>query len=321
MLLTRQVKLELVRHEQEASCCERAELAALLLLRGYLTIRGGDYFLSIEVEHIALARHLFSLLKAAGAGSAAILRKQERRLKKKRYLVQVGGENKIGSLLGGPVSGNSLAPDHPVRMLRRVPPLRCCRRSFLRGAFLAGGSLSAPAGSGYHLEINCGSREAALILRSCLETFNIPSSIRQRRGCHCLYQKSSEAIADFLRVIGADSALLQLESARVIRSMRNQVNRLVNCETANLEKVVASAQLQLAVIDRVERHTGLHNLSPSLRLAAEMRRRYPEASLRELGRMFEPPLSKSAVNHRFRQLAAIDEGKEPTNSDLPKEEQ
>ncbi len=318
MLFTRQVKLELVRHEQRASCCNHAELTALLLLCGFLTIRGSDYILSIEVEHIALARHLFSLLKAAGAGSAAVLKKQERRLKKKCYLVQVSGKDRIESLLRerGPINGP--VPDHPIRAPRRIPPLRCCRRAFLRGAFLAGGSLSAPAGSGYHLEISCGSREAALILRSCLETFNIRSSVRRRRSCYCLYQKSSEAIADFLRVIGADSALLQLESARVIRSMRNQVNRLVNCETANLDKVVASAQLQLAVIDRVEQHTGLQNLPPSLRLAAEMRRRNPEASLRELGRMFEPPLSKSAVNHRFRQLAAIDKSIDQTNNVFPR---
>ena len=298
--------MELVRHEQRASCCDHAELTALLLLRGYLTISGSDYILSIEVEHIALARRLFSLLKAAGAGSAAVLKKQEHRLKKKRYLVQVSGKNRIESLLRKIGPADSPAPDHPLGMPRRVPSLRCCRRSFLRGAFLAGGSLSAPAGSGYHLEVNCGSREAALILQRCLETFNILSSVRRRRDCYCLYQKNSEAIADFLRVTGADSALLQLESARVIRSMRSQVNRLVNCETANLEKVVASAQLQLGMIDRVERHTGLQNLAPSLRMVAEMRRRYPEASLRELGRMFDPPLSKSAVNHRFRQLAAMD---------------
>lgn len=298
--------MELVRHEQRASCCDHAELTALLLLRGYLTISGSDYILSIEVEYIALARHLFSLLKEAGAGSAAVLKKQERRLKKKRYLVQVSGKNRIESLMRKIGPADSPAPDHPLSMSRRVPSLRCCRRSFLRGAFLAGGSLSAPAGSGYHLEMNCGSREAALTLQRCLETFGILSSVRRRQGCYCLYQKNSEAIADLLRVIGADSALLQLESARVIRSMRSQVNRLVNCETANLEKVVASAQLQLGVIDRVERHTGLQNLTPSLRMTAEMRRRYPEASLRELGRMFDPPLSKSAVNHRFRQLAAID---------------
>lgn len=308
MSFTRHVKLELVRHGQRAaSCCSQAELAALLLLCGYLTIRRGDYILSVEVEHIALARHLFSLFKAAGAGSAVVLRKLEHRLKRKRYLVQVSGKNKIILLFGESTTDNNPVRDHLIRLSPRVPAQRCCRRAFLKGAFLAGGSLSVPAGSGYHLEINCGTPEAAALLRDCMGEFNIQASLRRRRKLFIIYLKNSEAIADFLRVIGADSALLQLESARVIRSMRSQVNRLVNCETANLEKIVASSQQQLAMIDRVEQHMGLENLSTDLRAAAEMRRHYPEASLRELGRMFDPPLSKSAVNYRFRKLAALDQ--------------
>lgn len=307
MSFTRQVKLELVRHEQGTSCCAGAELAALLLLRGYLTIRSGDYILRIEVEHIALARRLFSLLKATGAGSAVIIKKQERRLKRKLYIVQVTGRQRVASLLPGLGFNSGLEPEQP------VPLLRCCRRAFIRGAFLAAGSLSAPAGSGYHLEINCPSRKAADILRDCLAGFGISAPVRQRRGFFMIYLKGSEAIADFLRIIEADSALLHLESARVIRSMRSHVNRQVNCETANLGKIVASAQKQLVLIDRVERRIGLENLTPALRAAAEMRRRHPEASLRELGRMFDPPLSKSAVNHRFRQLAALDEAEVQIN--------
>lgn len=317
---TRQVKQELVRREQDAPCCRHAELTALLLLRGYLTIRRSEYILSIEVGHIGQARYIFSLFKAAGAGSAAVLQKQERRLKRKHYLVQVAGRGKIMLLLQKLGLNNGFLPGQLIRVPPRVPPLRCCRRSFLKGAFLAGGSLSASAGSGYHLEISCGSPEAALVLHSCLDKFNIHSSIRQRRGCYYLYQKNSEEIADLLRVIGADSALLRLESARVIRSMRSQVNRLVNCETANLEKIVASGQQQLALIDRVDQHIGLTGLTPALRAAAEMRRRYPEASLRELGRMFDPPLSKSAMNHRFRKLAMLDRSIDHLKINFPPEE-
>lgn len=310
MSFTRQVKMELVHHDQRAPCCSRAELAAMLLLRGYLTIRAREHILSLELEHMALARHLYSLFKETGAGSAAVLRKQERRLGKKCYLLQLAGRERIASLLqeldlnGGP------EPNYLLRVPPKVPAQRCCRRAFLRGAFLAGGSISASAGAGYHLEINCGSRETALALRACLAAFDVPASLRRRGESYFLYQKNSEAIADFLRIIEAGAALLALESARVIRSMRSQVNRLVNCETANLDKIVATAQQQLALIDQVERHIGLENLSPALREAALMRRRYPEASLRELGRMFDPPLSKSAVNYRFRQLSLLVERKE-----------
>ncbi|HOB29027.1 MAG TPA: DNA-binding protein WhiA [Bacillota bacterium] len=306
MSFSREVKLELVRHEQKAPCCNRAELTALLLLRGYLTIRSHEHILSIEVEHVSLARHLFSLLKAAGAGSPEVLRKQVRRLGIQRYQVQVTGQENIAVLLQSLGLKRSDLPRCLVREPSLVPSQRCCRRAFIRGAFLAGGSLNTPTGAGYHLEINCGSREDADLVQSCLEEFSISAALRHRRGNYYLYLKKAEAIADFLRIIEADSAVLQLESARVIKSMRSQVNRLVNCDTANLEKVVTSAQQQLMLIDRLEQRVGLENLSPPLREIAILRRRHPEVSMKELGRMCEPPLSKSAVNHRFRKLAAIE---------------
>lgn len=177
--------------------------------------------------------------------------------------------------------------------------------------------MNRPDGTDYHLEINCGSQEDAVLLQSCLDEFSIRAAFRHRCGSCYLYLKKAEAIADFLRIIEADSAVLRLESARVIRSMRNQVNRQVNCDTANLEKVVASSQQQLMLIDRLEQRSDLENLPAALREIVVIRRRYPEASMRELGRMCEPPLSKSAVNHRFRKLAALeDEGGWITGQDL-----
>ena len=307
MSFSRQVKLELVRQPQKNCCCSRAELTAFMLLRGYLTIRSREYILSVGVEHTALARYLFRLLKAVGTGSPEVSKKQIQRLGLRRYQVQVAGWGKIDALLHTLGLKSSTLPQRLSRDPSLVPLQRCCRRAFVRGAFLAGGSLNTPTGSGYHLEINCGSRDDAALLQSCLKELSISASYRCRRGNYYLYLKKAETIADFLRVIGADSALLQLESVRVIRSMRNQVNRLVNCDTANLEKVVASAQQQLLLIDRLERCYGLKNLPPPLREIAIMRRRYPEATQRELGRLCEPPLSKSAVNHRFRRLAALEQ--------------
>lgn len=316
MSFSRQVKLELIRHPQRERCCDRTELTALLLLRGYLAIRGGEYSLSIEVEHVALARYLFTLLKAAGVASPEVLQKQVRRLGIKRYLVEVAGEDKISVLLETLDLKSSTLPRRLARVPALLPRRRCCRRAFIRGAFLAGGSLNRPDGPGYHLEINCGSPEDAGLLQSCLAEFSISASLRQRRDGSYLYLKRAEAIADFLRIIGADSAVLQLESARVLRSMRNQVNRQVNCDTANLEKVVATAQQQLLIIERLEQRCALKELPPPLREIAVARRRYPEASMRELGRLCEPPLSKSAVNHRFRKLAAMERDDSPPGQNI-----
>ncbi len=307
MSFSRQVKLELIRQAQKEPCCNRTELTALLLLRGYLAIRSGTRGLSVEVEHVALARYLFRLFKAAGAASPEVLQKQVRRLGIKRYLVEVTGAQNVSALLEALGLKSSELPRRLARDPSLVPGQRCCRRAFIRGAFLAGGTLNRPDGPGYHLEINCGLPEDAALLQGCLAEFSISAPLRQRRGSSYLYLKKAEAIADFLRIIGAASAVLQLESARVIRSMRNQVNRQVNCDTANLEKVVATAQQQLLVIDRLEQRCTLEELPQSLKEIALMRRRYPEASLRELGRLCKPPLSKSAVNHRFRKLIELEQ--------------
>lgn len=317
MSFSRQVKLELIRRSQENRCCSRAELTAFLLLRGYLTIRGREHILSVEIEHTALARYLFRALKASGARSPEVSKKQVQRLGIKRYLVQVRGRDHIDAILGLLGMKSSSLPRSLSRDPALVPQQRCCRRAFVRGAFLAGGSFSAPAGYGYHLEINCGAAEDAALLQGCLEGFAISAASRRRRGNCYLYLKKAESIADFLRVIGAGGAVLQLESARVIKSMRNQVNRQVNCDTSNLEKAVASAQQQLMLIDRLEKEQGLESLPPALKEIAAMRRCHPEASMRELGRVCEPPLSKSAVNHRFRRLAALEGEKEETAGQNP----
>ncbi len=138
-----------------------------------------------------------------------------------------------------------------------------------------------------------------------LKSYHLVPLLRIRNDTAYLYFKNAEAVADFLRIIGAGSALLQFESQRVVKSMRNRVNRLVNCETANLGKVVASAQQQLDLIDELDRTIGLNNLSSSLKDIALLRRKYPEASFKELGELSTPPLTKSGINHRFRQLEQI----------------
>lgn len=302
---TRQVKQELARCPGVTACCRSWELAALVLLRGYLNIRDHRQNLNIVTEYSAQARHAFKLLKEAGIDNPVVIRQQERRLGKNRYLVQVAGEEKVDALLiylGLKDAGRS---GHPAPAARMMAPNRCCRRAFIRGAFMAGGSVSLSSTSGYHLEIGCIYQEDAQMLQQYLSDFSLNPSIRRHNDVFSLYFKKAEAIADFFRIIGASSALLHLENVRVIKSMRNQVNRLVNCETANLDKVVYSAQQQLAAIDQIERKLGLKKLHPALREAALLRRRFPEASLRELGQMLEPPVSKSAMNHRFRQLKQV----------------
>ncbi len=305
MTLTRQVKQELVRLEEPLNCCSSWELKALLLRNGYYTIRHNMHVLIISVDDNAVARRLFNLLRQAGVHSPSIIRQQEKRLHKSRFLVQVPGLDQINALL---VYLDLKEADRHLSFSRLntvVPKRICCRKAFVRGVFLAGGSISISKRSGYHLEINCGNVDDACVYQRLLGYFHLYPLLRKRQGFVYLYFKSAEAIADYLRVIGAGGTLLQIESMRVIKSMRNQVNRVVNCETANLEKTVTSAQQQLDLISLADRLVGLDNLPQSLREAAMIRRSHPDASLKELGRLLDPPVSKSAMNHRFRRLGKM----------------
>lgn len=304
MSFSRQVKQELARHDKR-DCCGSWELTAFLLLRGYLSIRDGRQTLIMQVDDNSTARHLFSLLKAAGIESPVVIRQQERRLGKNRYLVQVAGAEQVEALLIYLRLKESGQANHLSRDSYFAPQTRCCRRAFIRGAFMAAGSSSVTGRSGYHMEMNCSYQEDAAVLQQYLDFFSIKTVLRRHRDRYSVYLKDAEAIADFLRIIGASSAVLELENIRVFKSMRNQVNRLVNCDTANLQKVVNSSQQQLNQIEFIESCIGLDNLPPSLSQAARLRRLHPEASLKELGMLLSPPVGKSGMNHRFRQLERI----------------
>jgi cell division protein WhiA len=303
--LTRQVKEELTRQEDGPECCSSWELKAILLKNGYYTFRQKEYSLSAMVDHISVARRLFNLLRKAGVETPLIYKRQEVRLRRSQFVVQVFGSDQVDALL---TYLDLKEVGHFLTLSRRhaaIPKRSCCRKAFLKGAFLAGGSISVSRRSGYHLEINCGSPEDTEVYQQLLHSYHLVPLLRIRNDSAYLYFKNAESVADFLRIIGAGSTLLQLESQRVVKSMRNRVNRLVNCETANLSKVVASAQHQLDLIDELDRTIGLNNLSSSLRDIALLRRKYPEASFTELGELLKPPVTKSGVSHRFRQLEKI----------------
>ncbi|MBO4902931.1 MAG: DNA-binding protein WhiA [Lachnospiraceae bacterium] len=182
----------------------------------------------------------------------------------------------------------------------------CCRRAFLRGAFLAAGSVSDPEKS-YHLEIVCQSDERADEIRDLLRTFEIDAKTVLRKNHHVVYLKEGSQIVDTLNVIGAHVALMDFENSRILKDMRNNVNRRVNCETANIGKTVTAAVKQAEDIELIRKSRIYRELPESLRCIAEARLRYPNVSLKELGELVDPPVGKSGVNHRLRKLSEIAE--------------
>lgn len=181
-----------------------------------------------------------------------------------------------------------------------------CRRAYIRGAFLAAGSMSDP-GKSYHLEIVCAGRSDAALLVHWIEAFGIQAKIAARKQKYIVYLKDSTQIVNLLNVMEAHKSLMELENVRIIKEMRNSANRQSNCDSANISKIVRTAARQVEDIRYIEAHMGLEALPPALAEMARIRLDYPDVSLQELGTYLEPPVGKSGVNHRLRKLKEIAE--------------
>jgi DNA-binding protein WhiA len=222
--------------------------------------------------------------------------------KKNSYLVRVVPAPAVSELLTtlGIMQGDNLNVSSDAGLLRKT----CCQQAYLRGAFLGGGSVSKPEGD-YHLELVTGNDGFAKTLVSLFKNFELPVGITDRKNDAIIYLKDSEAIMDFLSIVGAEEAIVEFEVARNVKDVRNQVNRLVNCETANLQKTVNAAVRQVGRIKLIEEKLGLENLPDNLKEVAWLRLEHPEANLQELVAANHNKIGKSGMNHRLRKLEQI----------------
>ncbi len=180
----------------------------------------------------------------------------------------------------------------------------CCRRAFIRGCFLASGSISAPQ-KGYHFEIVTVSEARAQQLQQLIHSCGIEAKVVIRKKYHVVYAKEGEQIADLLSLMEAPRARMEFENIRILKDVRNSVNRKVNCEAANLNKIANASYEQVRDIEYISENYGLESLPENLKQAARLRLEKPDASLTELGKMMDPPVSKSGVNHRLKKLKAL----------------
>lgn len=283
--------------------CEKAELAALIRVEGTLYISGpGIYRLEIATETGSVARSVIRLLHQVYDLKTELTVRKSVLHKTHNYLITVPAQPRLDAALRdlGVLGEHGLELGIDPRLV--MSP--CCAAAYLRGAFLAGGFIANPRGD-FHFELNSESEQLADDLAKLMARHNIDSRISRRRGAYTVYLKGAEPIITFLTVVGAHKAVLDTEDIRVLKSMRNDVNRRVNAEIANQAKSADAAMLQLQAIDHIEEAGRLEQLPPALREMAELRRRHPDVSLRELGDMASPPLTKSAVYHRIRRLEEI----------------
>jgi DNA-binding protein WhiA len=286
-------------------CCAKAELAAMIRMNGTLSISGQRPVLDISTENAAIARRIFSLLKSSFSVHSELLVRKKMRLKKNNvYMVRIPGNvQELLSALYIVKQGYEFNDEIDKRVIQKS----CCRRSYLRGAFLAGGSVNNPEGSSYHLEIAAMYKEHCMALCDLANTFDLNARGIERKKGFVFYLKEGEKIIEFLNIIGAHQALLKFEDVRIMRDMRNSVNRIVNCETANLNKTIGAAMRQIENIQLLDREIGLDKLPDKLREVAMIRLQHPDLNLTEVGEMLKGQVSKSGVNHRLRKLDELAE--------------
>lgn len=280
----------------------KAELSALMRMNGVSTL-GLDQSIRVQTENAAIARRIYTLLKQSydNVEVEVTVSDHNHLSRHKSYGVLLKSQiNDVLNDLG--VDPFGLHPEIPSRLLNQVDK----KRSFLRGAFLATGSVNSPEKANYHLEIYTTHEELGEQLLIMMSGFDLPAKMTDRGNGFIVYLKRAEKIVDFLQTIGATQSMLRFEDIRMMRDMRNSVNRLVNAETANMQKTAIAANKQVSQIQTIAKQIGgLDFLPQKLREVAQARLDNPDESLAELGEMLE--ISKSGVNHRMRKLKQLAE--------------
>ncbi|QHS23239.1 DNA-binding protein WhiA [Virgibacillus sp. MSP4-1] len=294
------IKKELTKVEVD-ECCVEAELSALIKMNGSISISNQEYLLDIQTENAAIARRMYTLLKKLYSHPIELLVRKKMRLKKNNvYIVRL--KKDVQPLLEQlEILDSPFSFKHEIA--EKYMEKTCCRRSYLRGAFLAGGSVNNPETSSYHLEISSLHEDHNEALCGLMNKFNLHARTLERRKGYITYLKEADKITELLINLGAHQALLKFEDVRIMRDMRNSVNRLVNCETANLNKTIGAAFRQVENIRYIEQTVGLEALPDRLQEIAELRLKHQDVSLKELGELVSTgKISKSGINHRLKKI-------------------
>ena len=288
------VKTELCRVEPTRACCARAELYGALLYCHTFTAREAR----IITESESFARRLPELLRRAFALDFDRLPAEG----EQKYIFQLTDGEKLGRVIDAFGFDSRQSPVLHINF--GLLEEGCCRAAFLRGAFLAGGSVTDPR-KGYHLELATSHHSVSREVLALMRELGQEPKAAQRKGNAVIYFKQSEKIEDFLTCVGAPIAAMEVMNAKLERDIRGKVNRRVNCDAANLDKAVEAAMSQVEAIRRLEREGALTALPDKLREVAALRLAHPEDTLSQLAERCDPPITKSALNHRLRKLVEL----------------
>ncbi len=306
MSFSSKTKNELSRIKSEDKCCMLAQLSAILRVSGSINLQGLNKLrVDISTENASSARLIFTLFKKSLGIQTEIIVKKNHSLKKTHtYVVTLGEARPVLEELGI-ISFEKGYFEIVDKIPEKFIEKQCCIRAYARGIFVGGGSVSDPE-KGYHLEFVTHSQGFAEEFSELLNsTYNLNSKVIVRKNSYIVYLKEGDQIVDLLNVIGAHNALMDFENVRIVKQVRNQVNRLVNCETANLNKTVDAAHRQVQNILYIKDTVGLDYLPDNLIEIARLRLENREASLVEIGQLLSKSVGKSGVNHRFKKIEKI----------------
>lgn len=286
-----------------SDCCAKSELSALIRMNGVVSLANRKFVVDVKTENAAIARRIYALIKQLYDLHVDWLVRRKMKLKKNNvYIARITEEASV-------ILEDLKIMVGPFNFVHEVEPALivndCCKRAYLRGAFLAGGSINNPETSAYHLEIISIYEEHANSINSLMNSFELNSKVLERKKGFLCYIKESEKISDFLTVVGAHYALMHFEDARIMRDMRNNVNRITNCDNANINKTVSAAGRQVDNINLIDEKVGLDSLSEKLREVAVARIKNHDAPLKELCEIIG--ISKSGLNHRLKKIDALAE--------------
>ncbi|WP_138160530.1 DNA-binding protein WhiA [Peptoniphilus catoniae] len=299
------VKSELAKIPIENNCDIIAELAAFVPMCASLSLAEGGLRIGFNTESAAVARRIFTFLKGYYSEDVVVKVSKSRQLKKNNIYSVMLEDSGATNLLLDDVNyirnENVFMPNYAPEFLLRD---RCCRRAYIRGSFLGAGSISDPK-KYYHLEFVCNRAEHAEFLSNLINSFGFRSKFIARKDSYIVYLKEAEQISDLLSLTGAYRSTLEFENVRVFKDINNRVNRIVNLESANLNKIVDTNIRQVRDIELIDKVIGLDNLPDNLRQVAQLRLEDRSLSLRELGKRLSPPIGKSGVNHRLKRIKDI----------------
>ncbi len=306
MSFSAEVKQELTKVPNDTRHCMIAELGAFLLMTAKINDAKEKFQIQMQIESELIARKYFTILKKTFNINTEVILITNRQRQKETYLLKIDDEEAVKRILQATTLLDTTEQGIHLKHAMDLTTVQsvCCKRACLRGAFLSVGSVSDPT-KGYHLEFVVLHEQQAVFLQTIMRSLEMDPKIVTRKGHYVVYLKEGAQIVDLLNIMGAHLALMELENIRIVKEVRNNVNRLVNCETANLKKTVSAAVRQVLDIEYIRDTVGLASLPENLEQVARYRLEYSSATLKELGEILDPPVGKSGVNHRLKKLSEI----------------